>query len=1082
MLFPPKYVMSIILIAIAYKQIHSQNASGYNFQAFTSTYSSLTGTTNVPGHTATADNAISSAVNIGFPFKFAGVNYSQLYVSSNGWISFTASTNSEPNNAWIQMNAQRPTLFPLWDNLQNGNIPRYRIDGSAPNRIFKLEWYQSEWSASSNGDVISFQIWLYESSNIIDFRYLRGGTDISSGSASIGIFDHNGKHLALNNASATPTPQNGPLATNINSKPADNQVYRFTPPAYNVSYSNLNYGNQIWCAGETRNVTIQVTNRGTATLTNSGPTINIAAKWDGDATYTYKVPANNLLPGNTATYTLPITAPINAGVNHLTFDVIIEGSCELASNSGLCKSDNSVFPSNHIIIKEIPQIDAGMNTAICGGSTTLSGSTSGIYEPIVIYSENFESFSNVFLTSSSANWRSQTILSSSSQFQITEDCMPINGTKCLNMNDGLGTNCDYRWGQPGNLIAFKQTPINASGFSNLSLNFKWKGYGESTDYGKVVYSLNGTTWIDLAPTLNFGAEWANYNNLNLPASLNNQIFYLGFRWVSGGGTGAAPGLAIDDILLLGNTGIQQPVTFNWSPTLNLSNPNILNPIANPTNSTTYTLSATSSGCSSSDTVRVRIDVPSEAPSSMSGTGTICRGGSSTLKQQGGTLNGSSVYQWYQTNCASSLIGIGDSIVVTPNTTTQYFVRASANGACPPSACINGTVSLPSMTNQLAIHNDTATCSVNQNGFIHFYHAASGRLLASINSNGQNLGKVKITSFVDAAPLLVPDCYSPNPNFATSTLQRHWLITPQFQPIAPVTVRLPYYNSEYTLLASQANNNANINDDVPIAVGSLFSSKYSGPNNLNGNIFDNCSSMGGNINATTLHSSVNNNNSSIPNFPITVNNAHFSDYSITSFSEFWLHGSQNNSPLPIVLNSFEVECKADKVQINWSTQSESNNSHFILQRSVNNIDWDFVSQIVGSGTSNQLKEYTYTDIITSRNILYYRLSQVDYDGKTEIFTPKSTICKDIEENNLLVYPNPAVDKFTIEFNAIKDYTDAELSIIDMTGRIVYLNQVQLTQGKNHIPYFNLTLSDGAYIVKLISKSELLGTTKVLIHKQ
>lgn len=994
MLLSPKYVMSIILIAIAYKQIHSQNASGYNFQAFSQPYSVLTGATNVSVHLASSDDAISNAINIGFPFKFAGFNYSQLYVSSNGWISFTASTNSEPNNAWIQMNAQRPTLFPLWDDLQNRNIPRYKVEGTAPNRIFKLEWYQSEWSASANGNVISFQLWLHETSNIIDFRYLRGGT---------------------------------------------------------------------------------------ATLTNSGPTINIAAKWDGDATYTYKVPANNLLPGNTATYTLPITAPINAGVNHLTFDVIIEGSCELASNSGLCKSDNSVFPSNHIIIKEIPQIDAGINTAICGGSTTLSGSTSGIYEPIVIYSENFESFPNVVLTSYSANWRSQTILSSSSQFQITEDCMPINGTKCLNMNDGLGTNCDYRWGQTGNLIAFKQTPINASGFSNLSLNFKWKGYGESTDYGKVVYSLNGTTWIDLAPTLNFGAEWANYNNLNLPASLNNQTFYLGFRWVSGGGTGAAPGLAIDDILLLGNTGIQQPVTFNWSPTLNLSNPNILNPIANPTNSTTYTLSATSSGCSSSDTVRVRIDVPSEAPSSMSGTGTICRGGSSTLKQQGGTLNGSSVYQWYQTNCASSLIGIGDSIVVTPNTTTQYFVRASANGACPPSACINGTVSLPSMTNQLAIHNDTATCSVNQNGFIHFYHAASGRLLASINSNGQNLGKVHIRTFVEGAPLLVSDCYDPNPNFATQTLQRHWVISPQIQPTNPVTVRLPYGNSEYSTLSILANSNANIYDDVPNTVGALHVSKYSGPNNVNGDPNDNCYAMGGNINATTLHAPLFNNSTSSSYYPLAISNAHFSDFSVNSFSEFWLHGSGNNSPLPIALSYFNAYCDADNtVKIEWTTTSEVNNSHFIIERSNDANNWKFVSQISGSGNSNELKSYSYSDLNTERSIQYYRLTQVDYDGSTQTFAPKSTYCKNIETDNIKVYPNPTIDICNIEFNANTSFKNGNLSVLDMTGRKVITQEISINEGENKIQLNLNSLAAGVYNIQITITEQVKLHVQVVKH--
>lgn len=1081
MILPPKYTLSVILIVCMYIDVISQNASGYNFQAFTSSYVALTGTTNVPGHTSTSDNAVSSAVNIGFPFKFAGNTYTQLYVSSNGWVSFSATTNSQPTNAWIEMNAQRPTLFPLWDDLQNRNIPRYKIEGITPNRIFKLEWYQSEWNASSNGNVISFQLWLHETSNIIDFRYLRGGTNVTSGSASIGIFDHNGKHLALSNASASPTPQNGPLATNISTKPANHQVYRFTPPQYNVSFSNVNYGEQIWCAGETRNVSIQVTNRGTSTLTNIGPTINIGAKWDADATYTFKVPANNLTPGNTTTYTLPITAPLNAGVNHLTFDVIIEGSCEFASNIGLCSSDNSVYPSNHIIIKEIPQIDAGPNTAICGGSTMLSGSTSGIYEPIVIFQEGFESYSNHVLTTSSPNWRLHNITTSTTNFQITEDCTPINGTKCLNMNDGLGTNCDYRWQQVGNIIAYKLTPISAIGYSNLSLNFKWKAYGESTDYGKIVYSTNGTTWVDLSPTLNYQSEWSNYNNLSLPASLNNSTFYLGFRWVSGGGTGAAPGLAIDDILLLGNTGVQQPVNFSWSPTIGIDNPTILNPIATPTNSTTYTLSANSSGCSSSDTVRIRIDEPSSIPTKINGLGTFCHGNSIKLSAEGSNLKGVSNYEWFANNCGTGPLALNDTFVVSPTQTTQYFVRASANGACPPSPCISGFIYLPTPSNALSINGDTASCTINENGFVHFYEISTGRLIASINSNGQNLGKVSIHTYVDGTPLLVQDCYSSNPNFATQTLQRHWVISPEFQPTNPVTVRLPYRNNEYSNLATLANTNANVNDDIPNTVGALHVSKYSGPNNINGDPYDNCYSMGGNINSTTLHAPIFHNSTTSTYYPLSIANAHFSDFSVNSFSEFWLHGAGNNSPLPITLSSFQTICEENNhIKLEWITASEVNNSHFSIEKSSDAKNWEQVTNILGSGNSNEPKFYTYIDYNTNRSISYYRLKQVDFDGSTETFSPKSVLCNESNNAEFKVYPNPTIQKCTIEFNSVLS-NNGQLSIYDMTGRVVLNQKIAITEGLNQIQIDLDKVSAGVYIIKINIYDNLEIKTQVIKHK-
>jgi hypothetical protein len=82
-------------------------------------------------------------------------------------------------------------------------------------------------------------------------------------------------------------------------------------------------GSASWCAGETRNVTVTIKNIGTATWTdgtNGTPTFNIGVKWNTNGSswddYDVRVSAANLAPGQTATYTLPLTASDFVGTSY----------------------------------------------------------------------------------------------------------------------------------------------------------------------------------------------------------------------------------------------------------------------------------------------------------------------------------------------------------------------------------------------------------------------------------------------------------------------------------------------------------------------------------------------------------------------------------------------------------------------------------------------------------------------------------------------------------------------------------------------------------------------------------------------
>ncbi len=91
-------------------------------------------------------------------------------------------------------------------------------------------------------------------------------------------------------------------------------------------------------------------------------------------------------------------------------------------------------------------------------------------------------------------------------------------------------------------------------------------------------------------------------------------------------------------------------------------------------------------------------------------------------------------------------------------------------------------------------------------------------------------------------------------------------------------------------------------------------------------------------------------------------------------------------LPIELLNFEGECS----MLKWSTATENNNDYFIVESSLNGGDWTEVDRVDGAGTT--LTPQTYTLNLNPTNRLkYYRLTQVDFDGQSEVFKIISVSC-------------------------------------------------------------------------------------------
>ncbi|MDA3911583.1 MAG: hypothetical protein PF448_09525 [Bacteroidales bacterium] len=122
-------------------------------------------------------------------------------------------------------------------------------------------------------------------------------------------------------------------------------------------------------------------------------------------------------------------------------------------------------------------------------------------------------------------------------------------------------------------------------------------------------------------------------------------------------------------------------------------------------------SASGSGCNTaySNMVTVSVQQPPTAPTSISGTSTICQGESTTLTVSGGSNGSGATYQWYTGGCGSGYIGSGSSRSVSPMSTTTYYVRRQGTTTCTnTTSCASITVTV----NQVSIIPTSVNAVVN----------------------------------------------------------------------------------------------------------------------------------------------------------------------------------------------------------------------------------------------------------------------------------------------------------------------------------------------------------------------------------
>lgn len=208
-----------------------------------------------------------------------------------------------------------------------------------------------------------------------------------------------------------------------------------------------------------------------------------------------------------------------------------------------------------------------------------------------------------------------------------------------------------------------------------------------------------------------------------------------------------------------------------------------------------------------------------------------------------------------------------------------------------------------------------------------------------------------------------------------------------------------------------------------------------------------------------------------NVPLEVNR---NGLSTANLSNTFFIGTKNinSSPLPIDLINFEAMCDSKKVNLNWTTASETNNDYFTIERSGGAINWQIIGKVGGAGNSNQILNYSLIDAEPLQDVSYYRLKQTDFDGLFKYSSIVAVTCENNNFSTINIYPNPNIGRFTID--GVKQ--NAVLIIFNTLGE--KMTEQNISSEKTEIYLSNL--SSGIYFVQINSEKESV-TQKISINK-
>lgn len=203
--------------------------------------------------------------------------------------------------------------------------------------------------------------------------------------------------------------------------------------------------------------------------------------------------------------------------------------------------------------------------------------------------------------------------------------------------------------------------------------------------------------------------------------------------------------------------------------------------------------------------------------------------------------------------------------------------------------------------------------------------------------------------------------------------------------------------------------------------------------------------------------------------------------LNSFSDFT--GTNNNNPVPVTLLSQRIGLVNGYPVLKWTTATEKNASHFVVERSQDGKRFTEAGKVKATGNSAVLRNYQFTDYnnpITANSTWYYRLNMVDMDGSSE-YAPVMLL----EQNNqatpaMEVFPNPFTDNLNLQVQSNTDH-QATVTLFDLQGKQLASITMPVETGSQQLNLSSLmpetsTLQTGLYLLQVTVNGQV-STVKI-----
>lgn len=196
----------------------------------------------------------------------------------------------------------------------------------------------------------------------------------------------------------------------------------------------------------------------------------------------------------------------------------------------------------------------------------------------------------------------------------------------------------------------------------------------------------------------------------------------------------------------------------------------------------------------------------------------------------------------------------------------------------------------------------------------------------------------------------------------------------------------------------------------------------------------------------------------------------------SNGEFFTLGSSEQGALPITMVSFNGSATSRGIELNWTTSSEENNSHMIIERSSDGKTFSSIGTVQGQGTSVEMNRYDFLDLNPFDGKNYYRIIDVDILGNkhsSELVSIDYNYPEAVEK----IYPNPVRrgESFTIQLSDSR--TEVDYTIVDARGVNIVSSSTNSSQRR--IVVSTSSLQPGIYMI-LVTANGRVSKYKVWVR--